>query len=355
MKKTLILSALIFFILFSCDQTKESDQTQETKDSTVSTSGDENPEFEITKDTVYEGGEIMEPYDKEQFAQYYGERVLPPVYNFDVKLETKSLEELRYLRNEFFARKGYLFKDAVTRGYFNGKKWYQPPFWEVDYKIKLTQKEADFIEKIKVLENKLLKENYIGEGKNKKANFKNIVNLSQFKNLDEKLKTKLSENGFAIVENNNIQFFHIYEQNDYNLIPNFVTTDMFLQLFHMYFSYNLRVIEKESFIPVLTELVSSLHKESETVYKSASANTKEVAAFNMCYYAIAYNLLTGKKLNVPAGYETFYEDETSKALNAAGTGSEMLKDEEYSYSLFKPRGHYSRDEEFKSYFRTIKI
>ena len=42
------------------------------------------------------------------------------------QLKGKTAKELRILRNEIFARKGYVFKDSVLHHYFSRKEWYQP-------------------------------------------------------------------------------------------------------------------------------------------------------------------------------------------------------------------------------------
>ena len=44
----------------------------------------------------------------------------------DEVLKTKSKEELRFIRNEVFARKGYVFKSQNLNNYFKGRLWYKP-------------------------------------------------------------------------------------------------------------------------------------------------------------------------------------------------------------------------------------
>ena len=37
-----------------------------------------------------------------------------------------SIDELRFLTNDLYARKGYKFKDYEISNYFNEKPWYKP-------------------------------------------------------------------------------------------------------------------------------------------------------------------------------------------------------------------------------------
>lgn len=47
------------------------------------------------------------------------------------ELERLDKEELRYIRNEIYARHGYIFEDDTLRAYFMGKSWYSPQTVEV--------------------------------------------------------------------------------------------------------------------------------------------------------------------------------------------------------------------------------
>lgn len=71
-------------------------------------------------------------------------------YLMEEVLKTKSKEELGLLRNEIFARKGYVFNSATLQKYFSDKDWYTP---NPNLKITFTDEETTFINKIKKLEN----------------------------------------------------------------------------------------------------------------------------------------------------------------------------------------------------------
>ena len=124
----------------------------------------------------------------------------------------------------------------------------------------------------------------------------------------------------------------------------------------MYFGYVLKKIEEEQFIPILTSICQSMIKDMEGLITSSSDESiREMAKFNLTYYAIAYTLLTGEKVAVPAGYEQHYENELNLVKNAEDGPSVFLEftDVEFPYSLFKPRGHYTRTASLKRYFKAM--
>ncbi len=71
-------------------------------------------------------------------------------YLSEQELEPKSKEELRLIRNEMFARKGYIFKGKDLQNYFSKQKWYEP---NSNISISFTDEEQLYIDKIKSLEN----------------------------------------------------------------------------------------------------------------------------------------------------------------------------------------------------------
>jgi hypothetical protein len=48
-------------------------------------------------------------------------------------LVSMSKRELKIMRNEIFARHGYIFKTTETQKYFNSQPWYQPKYHDVSH------------------------------------------------------------------------------------------------------------------------------------------------------------------------------------------------------------------------------
>lgn len=285
--------------------------------------------------------------------------------DLSMNISKLSLSDIRLLRNAFAARQGYCFMKADLRGIFSTTSWYdermEERYWAFEEgkemtPIAYTKAEMAFINRLRKREDELMSGNLITEGDTTKANIDNIINLFQLESANPQLMSKLAENGFAIVPNENIQLFHVYEQNDYQQFPHFVTTDMYLQLFHMYFSYILRTTEEEQFIPLLQEICHGMYSGMQEVAQNDTNKVKrDIAAFNTTYYAIAYSVLTDSSINVPSAYMSMYQNELMHIQDGSDDFSEFLKYENvhFPYSLFKPRGHYTRTETLKRYFKAM--
>ena len=70
-------------------------------------------------------------------------------------MSSKSLEELRLIRNEIFARKGYVFKSSDLQKYFESKEWYVP---NNNNQIILSKNEKSNIDLIRKIEAKKKKD-----------------------------------------------------------------------------------------------------------------------------------------------------------------------------------------------------
>ncbi|GAA3657726.1 DUF3160 domain-containing protein [Flavivirga jejuensis] len=285
--------------------------------------------------------------------------------DFEMDITKLSLSDIRILRNSFFAKQGYCFMKADLRAYFNTTNWYEKKmedrWWseeggEIIEPISFTKQEQEFINKLKRREDELKSINLKTQNNRTVANMDNIVNLFQLEKVNPKLMDMLDKNGFAIVPNDNIQLFHVYEQNDYQQFPNFVTTDMYMQLFHMYFGYVLRTIEEDKFIKLISDICQSMMKDMNDIATSSSdSSIKNMAQYNETYYAIAYTVLTDKQVEVPSVFENLYHEELHHINEAIDKTSTFLDYNmvEFPYSLYKPRGHYTRTESLKKYFKAM--
>ena len=282
-----------------------------------------------------------------------------------------SLSDLRILRNAFAARQGYCFMNADLRGIFSTTTWYdslmEKRFWieeEQQYgerdedtptiaPISYTDEETSFINKIKTREDELLKLNYKGND-GWVINIANIINPFQLNEFDDNLATALANYGFAIVPQNEDQLFHIYERNDYRNFPSFITTDLYLQAFHLYFDCVLRKVEQDKFIPILINYTDKLTQSMRAIASSAkNEELRKAATYNQAYFAIANALLTGGQLKgVPDEYKELALQEIKNVHEAQTSESEFLEyiKTPYIYNIYRPRGHYTRNDGLKHYF-----
>ena len=323
--------------------------------------------------------------------------------NIDLNMDISQLtvSELRVLRNAFAARQGYLFMEADLRNIFWQTSWYEDrmmrrwmaedgsdTYWDEETgeaqplpsakPISYTKEEQAFIDKLEKREKELMANNFkMDDGW--LVNVDNVVNIYQKEGLGWEtrkmgknaltlrsapiteglaLRSKLAEQGFAIVNSDYDQLFQIYENNDYSNFPNFVTTDLYLQAFHLYFDVVLRRMEESHFIPELTNFCDDMHRCLKRLASEYPDNKamRELAEHAEAYFAIAHTILTGKQtLDVPPSLQEQVNAELQQVESLEDNFSDFLdyKDAYFMYSLFRPRGHYTRKPELERYFKAM--
>ncbi len=328
------------------------------------------------------------------------------VENLNKKLDLKmdisnlSVSELRVLRNAPAARQGYNFKDATLNALFSSTTWYTDTMlnrWNnaesayqealekmhkswtdelteqerktIDEQVRkrsevhYTPAERAFMERLQAREDELRKLNFKAKA-GCVVNIDNLVNPYQLDSIEPPLMDMLARQGFAIVPAQHNQLFHVYEKNDYSDFPSFVTTDLFLQLFHFYFDASLREVEEQRLLGTMTELCHGLYHHFTGRLAALQAprdrQMRDNAEWCQAYFAIALRLLTGTLPSVNPTYEDMAKEEVAKVL-AAESGQSPFLGPDYTgmdgvlfpYSLFRPRGHYTRSEPSGRYFRAI--
>lgn len=321
--------------------------------------------------------------------------VLNRKIDLTLDVDKLNLNEVRVLRNAFYARQGYPFKDAYLRGVFSTTSWYdslmyvfdaEPSnFVEVEEKedeswrdqyyrgispkaIKTTPQEQAFIKKLQAREKVLLAQNFATTG-NDKVNMGNIYNTMQLPEADQRLLSRLGQKGFAIVPAQHNQLFQVYESNDYVNFPNFITTDLFVQLYHLYFDCALRDIEEHRLDSILTLLCArGTELTKARVAKESDKQLRDAAEWLTAYFDVARALqdstvvaegetptVNEGRLNFTGAYAADAKDEVLKVVASENNLSPFmgLLNAEFAYSLFRPRGHYTRNDGLKRYFRTM--
>ena len=297
--------------------------------------------------------------------------VLPQFIDLKQDISHLSFQELRLLRSYPYAIHGYHFMEADINAFFSANtKWYNnlvnDIYWDAEEgkgkfaesyeEVNLTPEEKAFVDRIDARMTELRQHQFIQRDSYYLGNTNNIVNLFQFKDIDKEILEKLQQNNFVITKGNNLQLFHAYEENDYRQVPNFITTDLYLQAFHIYFSYILKSLEKQHIIPTLEMLCRSFNATCiKLAEQTEDESLKDMAEHAATFYAIPYYLLTNKTLTVPSKYETEYQEEIEHINKQEDNFSDFLsyKDAYFPYSLFKPRGHYTREPQLQAYFKAM--
>ena len=301
--------------------------------------------------------------------------------DYDIDVSGLSLADVRTLRNAPAAQRGLPFMDAYIRGIFAQTTWYDSLMWQFDEKVETAgieskenepwrdfyyrvveeknlldynEQEKAFIQRMKEREEELMTKNFeVPEGL--RVNVSNLLNPTQVKDFDPKLSQQLGQDGFAIVPARHNQLFEVYEQNDYQEFPNFVTTDLFLQLYHLYFDCMLRELEEAHLLKLMTNFSRHMFYaiDRQLNWSGGDETVQKAALKNCVYYSIAHYLFTGEYLGTP-DVQKLAQAEAELAMAGMDNFSTFMEDYKeitYPYSLYRPRGHYTRSENLKRYFR----
>ena len=195
--------------------------------------------------------------------------------------------------------------------------------------------------------------------------FSNVVNFSKFGDFTEKQKEMLLKNGFVITKPKNLedneymeepwnyefdQIHQIYEDNEYQYIASFVTTDSVTHIFHIFYDGFLRNLEKDELYPKSIDLNKKLLAENISLYDDLqNERLKEIQNRNIAFIATGLKLLGEEPENLPEEAKKIYEEEIKKA-SSEGIVSSAISGRDVDFSQLKPRGHYTRSEELKKYF-----
>ena len=301
--------------------------------------------------------------------------------DYDMDISGLSLADVRTLRNAPAAQRGLPFRDSYIRGIYNATTWYDSLMWKFDEKVESSgmdskddeswrdfyyrvideknllnynDQEKAFIKRLQEREEELAKQNFeVPEGL--RVNMANLLNPTQIKEFDEQLGQRLGEVGFAVVPARHNQLFEVYEENDYRDFPNFVTTDLYLQLYHLYFDCMLRELEENSLLPMMIRFTRDMHELLYNMerWSGSDEQVNKIAHHNAAFYNIAYKLFTGDFI-FERGEGDIDTEEVNKVMAAENNYSDFMQDYKnvmFAYSLFRPRGHYTRSEKLQRYFR----
>ena len=189
------------------------------------------------------------------------------------------------------------------------------------------------------------------------ADLSNVENIEIFGTFTDEQKAAISKNGFFISPTGvnewdefiYDQIFMIYDYNEYQNIPSFVTGDSMTHIFHVFYSNLLRNLEKEVLYTKLTEMTEKLLRSNIATYNELeNEKMKELQLKNVAFFAVGGKLL-GMDLEYPEEAKSMVESELSKVEAKTGDGSDIVKGN-VDYSQMTVRGHYTREEILEKYF-----
>jgi hypothetical protein len=185
--------------------------------------------------------------------------------------------------------------------------------------------------------------------------------------LSKAQKDLLRKNGFVVTppRGNPDDLSDIYIQAKKQNQPLFITTDSMLHTAHIFFNYVLRILEIEKLYDAAVKLTDKMLELSRLQYEKAQPGpAREAARLNRGFFAVA------KKIFDP-GYETAPDvkalvEKELQNIDAheglkirellAYVENPSLMETPYAYedySQYIPRGHYTRNDKFKKYFKVM--
>ncbi|KAA0005155.1 MAG: DUF3160 domain-containing protein [Thermoplasmata archaeon] len=197
------------------------------------------------------------------------------------------------------------------------------------------------------------------------TNMNNITKVFHLSTSQEKL---LKNNGFVVIDYGRVDdIVEPYKDMKEKGIPVFVTSDTLLHLYHIQFNEILKGIEEREFFDMLLKLSKTFFDNAKADYQTfEDPDLKEAARRNVAYFGVALKLLQTptKDYNGSEDIPTveftipdYVEEEVNSELNAiekhSGFEDSSIFHYKEDYSQYLPRGHYTRSEKLKRYFKAM--
>ena len=132
----------------------------------------------------------------------------------------------------------------------------------------------------------------------------------------------------------------------YSNRPSFVTTDVALHTFHLFYDNFIRKMEEAQFLPQIKKFTVGMLKALES--KRGEINNEEVQDLlehSIAYFSVAADVLGVKNpVKVDEAYMDRVQKEIQNIEEGIFFGESGIVHNEVDFSQFKPRGHYTKNE-----------
>ncbi len=191
--------------------------------------------------------------------------------------------------------------------------------------------------------------------------FDTTVNIGRLGYLTQEERDKLAANGFVIcihpTDISNQEASQVYLQCQRSRFPIFVSSDAMLHTWHLVADWSLRFLEASSLRQDLVNLTDAMLTQSLTDDDDIGDDQpalKAAAMKNAVFFNVAKCLLTDATLDgVPENIREKIEAELALIDAHDGFATSPLFGYREDYSQYAPRGHYTRTEDFKGYFKAM--
>ena len=215
---------------------------------------------------------------------------------------------------------------------------------------------------------------------------------------ESSVKTSIIGGREAFPKDDFVAYYKAIKEKD---LPIFITTDSLLHYYHIFFDTTLMKLERDLFYPDLWQMSKEFFDDALLQYQNSSGDLKEAAKRNVAYFSVALELLKPKtdqvatKENIKKEIECYGDEDycnevisnilkegkffglfnEKEAKNYTFETPDFVKDLvrkeieliekhegwEFSpifiykedYSQYVPRGHYTKSEKLKNYFKAM--
>lgn len=144
---------------------------------------------------------------------------------------------------------------------------------------------------------------------------------------------------------------YVFDQNDYQDIPSMVTVDAPIHLFHILFDATLRTTETSTLFPRAQALARHMIAATRKAYEQATDPAlKQAHLANLAYFGVADRAFGGS-VPLPAAAKALVDQEILNIEAHNGYMKGAIFPYEIDYTQFIVRGHYTRTETLKKYFK----
>jgi hypothetical protein len=314
-----MFAALVFVLFSSCK--KESPLLQSevqpaniTEEGQNQTTASENV---ISQDTLpfeekINFSPLPCPINSDTFNKIYPQKIQFAINYDTLDFSKLSLEELYYKKLAIYAAKGFFFRGALERRYFEQQRWYQPIYWDDNFCISLNAQEKKWIQQIEKEEKK--RASFITVSNKTNANVLNssqIINQWQYPHLCQASLEKLKEHGFALVPSNQNNLASVYLNNYQEQKISYYTIDY---LAGMGIAYMRRLetslVDKELQEKLSFVFQRQIEQIEQTIRQTEETETQNILNYNLQIFKIASQYLAGRQ-----GAAWVNEPEWSEAVN----------------------------------------
>ncbi len=169
---------------------------------------------------------------------------------------------------------------------------------------------------------------------------------------DPTVAGKLAGQGFVIVPSDLRQFHFAYDQAPYEGFPVFVTTDAAYHTWHLVFDKVLRDLEQNVLLPKLENLISGLLPIAQSLEVQLQGTPLEEDASRV----VQLLQTAAAQLGIDAGPLGPLAQREAALIEAHGAVERSpITDSMVDYSLFTPRGHYTRNADLTRFFLAMSV